>query len=708
MSVARTIRRARVRELLIGDMFCGAGGSSLGARRALERRGLRMRLACINHCQVAIETHKRNHPDAEHFCADVYRTPPRRAVPGGRLDLLMASPTCTYFSRARGGKPISRDQRWGRMTPTQVLRWITELDVRVLLVENVPEFVDWGPVHPGPVLAEDGTVLKAAPPISDPRCARRCKPGKPCRRRAGYYFRPWVRRIEALGYQVEWRILNAADYGDATTRRRLFMIARKDGEPIVWPTPSHSKDGNPDLFGGGAERWRAAREIIDWSLEGRSIFGRKHPLSPKTMARIYAGAVKFGWPEPFLVVLRRHMDGQSLDDPLPTVCAGGTHLGLAQPIVFQVNQGGDRVRNIRPADQPLQTVVTRPSLGMAQPLVVRSDMHKSNALCVRSADEPIPTATTRGGIGVAEPVLLPQRDSNAPRAAGADPVPGITTTSRGIGLAQPFLFGNRTNNVPKAPEEPTPGLTTAHGGGVGLVEPFLSPYHGDIAGSPCPSRSLDAPLPTQDTSNRFGLVEPLVLPQGGGGVARPATEPVPTIATDGAVALIAPYYGQSEPRPASDPLGTITCRDRFGLVVPVTHHDASGRSRSLEDPLPTITGAHRGELAFIAAAFGEREGQTPRVHSVEEPTPAILATGRVQLVEGYELDIRFRMLQPDELARAMGFDGDEPYDFAGTKEEITRQIGNAVPVRTAAALVDAIVGSMSVTPAPRRRKARVA
>lgn len=554
------------RPLLVADLFCGAGGSSTGARRALEGLGLSMKLVAVNHWAVAIATHQANHPEAAHLCVDVYKTSPREAIPGGRLDLLMASPTCTYFSRARGGKPISRDQLYGRMTPVQVLRWLRELDVRCLLVENVPEFVDWGPV---------------------------CRvTGKPKAAKRGLHFRAWIRRIERLGYRVEHRVLNAADYGDATTRRRFFLLARKDGAELRWPEPSHSRTGadeNP-LFGTGAKRWRAAREVIDWSIEGKSIFNRKHPLSPKTIARIYAGAVRFRWPEPFLIVLRQHMAERCIDDPLPALTAGGTHVGLVQPFVLPQHQT-NRARGV---SEPVPVVTTTSrGMGLAEPLLVRSGMmHQSNALCVRDLGQPVPTITTDGGVAV---------------------------------------------------------------------------------------------------------VEPLVLPQGGGGAARPVDEPVATIATDGAHALIAPYYGQSGARPAGEPLPTVTCRDRFGLVTPVTHADASQRARSLEDPLPTVTAAHRGELAFVAAAFGERAGQAPRVHSVDDPAPTICATGRVQIVQGHEptVDIRLRMLQPHELAAAMGF---VDYAFQGTKEEVIRQIGNAVPVNLAAALVHALMA-----PARRRR-----
>lgn len=547
--------------LRIADLFCGAGGTSTGARRALESRGLAFSLVACNHWETAIATHTRNHPDAEHHCADLYRLDPRVAVPGGCLDLLMASPTCTYFSRARGGKPISRDQRFGRMTPTQVVRWCQVLDVRCLLVENVEEFQFWGPVD--------------------------AATGRPNKAKAGVHFRAWVRKLKRLGFAVEWRILNAADYGDATTRRRFFLLGRRDGKPIRWPAPSHAREPGQDLFGQRA-RWRPAREIIDWSIPGKSIFRRKKPLSKKTLARILAGIERFGWPEPFLVVLRRHMDGQSIDEPLPTICAGGTHIG------------------------------------------------------------------------------------------------------------QPFVFGNRSHNVPKGTEtEPLPGITTTTGGGVVLVEPagrpFLLPQRSDA-----PARSADRPLPTATTVARIGMVQPFVLAQQSGGAPRNTGAPLPTITADGAQALITPYYGQTGARTTSQPLPTITTKDRFGLVVPVTHA-GPGRVRSVEDPLPTVTAAPRGELAFITAAFGERDGQAARVHSVDEPAPTLCARGRIPLVQGaegevYGVDILFRMLQPDELAAAMGFsDALRRYKFAGTKTDITRQIGNAVSVRTAEALVGALM-----------------
>jgi len=188
-----------------------------------------------------------------------------------------------------------------------------------------------------------------------------------------------------------------------------------------------------------------------------------------------------------------------------------------------------------------------------------------------------------------------------------------------------------------------------------------------------------------------------------GGSPRPLDEPMPGMTGRLGSALIAPYYGSGSGETCSStdkPLPTVTTRARFGLVMPVTHGRGGNRTRDLEEPLPTVTGVHRGELACIVAAWGERPGQAPRVHSVDEPTPTICATGRIQLAvadpvtTGRTYDIRFRMLEPKELARAMGFsDAETAYEFAGNKTEITKQIGNAVPVNLDAELVGALMQS---------------
>lgn len=613
------------KKFLVADLLCGAGGSSTGCQRALAEIGLEMELVCVNHWGVAIETHKRNHPEARHYCEDIAAVRPHLIVPEGRLDLLMASPSCTHHSVARGGKPTSDQQR---SDPWHIITWLTELDVERIIIENVWEFTGWGPV--------------------DPKTAR------PIKAKKGEYFAQWIATLQGLGYVVEYRKLNAADFGDATTRQRFILMGRKTRPgkkvvPIAWPVPTHIKRSTDrlDLFP-GLKPWRPAREIIDWDIKGKSIFDRKKPLAAKTLARIHAGAVKFGWPEPFLVILRNHMAAQGIDMPLPTIAAHGNHIGLAQPVVI----------NGRKGNQPKA-----------------------------ASEEPIPTLDTKGGVWLAQPVILSQHNSGAPRGAD-DPLPTITTggaaSEERQGCARPML-----------------------------IEPFVATVaHGNDAKERDPNsrraNSVDDPLGTVHGDGvAYAVVEPFVMSRHAEGAPRSAAEPIPTQTTVHSPVLVTAYYGANTScKPVEEPLDTITTQDRFGVVVPVTHAGGEDRAINPDDtPLPTVTGANRGELAFIAAQFGEREGQAPRVHDIEQPAPTIAATGHVNLVEGVEAgpreyDILFRMLEPHELAAAMGFTSEEfKYEFAGTKTEQVKQIGNAVSV----AKMKACVGAICADAAPKRK-----
>lgn len=555
------------RKILVADLLCGAGGSSTGCSRAMAELGLKMELVCVNHWGVAIETHKLNHPEARHYVQDISTVRPHLIVPEGYLDLLMASPTCTHHSVARGGKPTSDQQR---SDPWHIVTWLTELRVKRLIIENVWEFCGWGPVDP--------------------------RTGKPIKARKGEYFRAWIETIRRLGFEPHWRKLNAADYGDATTRQRFILMARSDGKSVSWPVPTHAKKPNEGLaLFPTMKPWRPAREIIDWNLKGKSIFNRKKPLAPKTLARIHAGAVKFGWPEPFLVILRNHMAGQSVDQPVPTIAANGTHIGLAQPILLKQNFRRDS----------------------------------------QSVEEPVPTVMTQARIGMAEPLILNR--NSAPR-----------------GETRPV-------------SEPAPTPTTSGGGY--LIEPFILSRHAE--GAP---RSIDEPTPTQ--------------------VAKQSH------------VLVSPYYGSGSGetcQTADEPLPTVTSKGRFGIVLPVTH--AGGLDRAMDvscTPLPTVTGANRGELAFITAQHGERPGQAPRVHDINQPAPTIAASGHVDLIQATpDYDILFRMLEPHELAAAMGFNDEEAaYEFAGTKTEQIKQIGNAVSV----AKMRACVGAIMLDAAPKLKR----
>jgi DNA (cytosine-5)-methyltransferase 1 len=638
------------RKILVADLLCGAGGSSTGCERALDALGLEMELVCVNHWPVAIETHTKNHPNARHFVQDISTVRPHILVPEGYLDLLMASPTCTHHSVARGGKPTSDQQR---SDPWHIITWLTELRVKRLIIENVWEFCGWGPVD--------------------------ARTGKPIKSRKGEYFQAWIETIRRLGFDPEWRKLNAADYGDATTRQRFILMARSDRKKVYWPKATHTKKpGGGVAMLPGISQWRPAREIIDWDLKGRSIFTRKKPLAPKTLARIYAGALKFGWPQPFLVVLRNHMAAQGLDQPLPTVAANGNHIGLAEPVLITVahgNEARERDPNYRRAksiNDPLGAVHgAGNAFGVAEPVIMNG--RKGNQ-AQGVSEAPVPTLDTKGGVWLAEPFVLSQQNSGQPRSAD-EPLPTITTGGAGVEthpgcarpmLVQPFMLSRQSGGAPRSTDEPMPTQAAVHS------PVLIAPYYGTGSGESC--NSSDEPLPTVTAKARFGMVVPVTHSQGSN-LARDVEEPVPTMTT--------------------------AKGGEFALVMPVTHEGGHDRVQDpSRDPLHTITGANRGELAFVTAQFGERAGQAPRVHDLEEPAPTGLTLGHGALIEGGDgYDILFRMLEPHELAAAMGFTTEEStYEFAGTKTEQVKQIGNAVSVRKMRACVAALMSDA----APRR------
>lgn len=391
------IAASKARHIEIADLFCGAGSLSTGANDALIELGYSPEFTAVNHWDVATQTYQLNHPGAKVHCVTLDAALPTALIPKGRLGLLMAGIECTFFSRARGGRPVNDQQR---MSAWHVVRWCTELRVKRLLLENVPEFVRWGPVD--------------------------ARNGRPIKSRKGEYFWAWWRALEAIGFDLEMRVLNCADYGDATTRERLFVLGRADGKKIRWPTPTHSKHG--DMF--GSARWRAAREIIDWSIKGTSIFDRAKPLAPKTLARIAAGLVKFKWPEPFLIVLRRHADARGIELPVPTLCASGTHLGLVEPFVLS-NQAGGAPRSI---ENPVPGMANKVGHALIAPYY-----GSGSGLTCTSADVPLPAPTTKSRFALVTPAsdlaFIPasfgERPTQAPRVhSTTDPVPAICAQGR--------------------------------------------------------------------------------------------------------------------------------------------------------------------------------------------------------------------------------------------------------------------------------------
>lgn len=389
-----------MKTVLAADLFCGAGGTSTGLAQACADQGKRTRLLAINHWRTAIETHAANHPWADHLCESLDNVDPRKLVPGGRLHLMVASPECAHHSLARGGKPCS-DQ--SRATAWHILRWAEALYVEAILIENVREFQNWGPI------GADGRPLKS---------------------KRGETFRAFVGALQSLGYRVEWRVLNAADYGDATTRKRLFIQARRGNKRISWPEPTHAQDPDSNLFGRRLV-WRAAREIIDWTLTGNSIFDRKRPLAPATLGRIAEGLHRFGGKaaKPFLVTLRNHVAPRSTKEPLPAILAQGNHLALCEPFLMSLTHGG----RVHSAGKPLPTITAanRGELGLVEPFV----LGQQSCAAPRPLSRPLPTIAGAGAISLVEPFLVPYYGTGVPSPVH-DPVPTVTSKDR-FGLVVP-------------------------------------------------------------------------------------------------------------------------------------------------------------------------------------------------------------------------------------------------------------------------------
>jgi DNA (cytosine-5)-methyltransferase 1 len=388
------------------DMFCGAGGTSTGLAMACSAAGIEVDLLAINHWTIAIETHSAQHPWARHMCASVDHVRPTDAVPGGRLHLLVASPECTHHARARGGRPMNEQSR---ATAWHVAKWAQELYIDNILIENVREFLEWGPLGAN---------------------------GKPLKSRKGETFRAFVVVLESLGYRVEWRVLNAADYGDPTTRERLFIVARRGGKAIPWPERTHSPAGGPNLFG-KTRPYRTAREVIDWKLENPSIFSRKKALAPNTMARILAGLKKFNPQlEPFIVTLRQHVAARSMNEPVPTVTGGGTHLGLCVPFMLG-QQSGSAPRHV---DDPVPTIATKGAIELVQPFIVQVTHGEGDSGRPQTVDKPLPTITTKNGYGLAEPFITKFYRTATSGTSVDEPLDTVTTKDR-FGLVMPIVDG---------------------------------------------------------------------------------------------------------------------------------------------------------------------------------------------------------------------------------------------------------------------------
>lgn len=508
---------------IIVDLFAGGGGMSSAIEQALGRH---VDIA-INHDADAISMHMANHPQTQHYCCDVFEVDPHDATKGRPVGHLHGSPDCTHHSQAAGGQPRSKKIRglgW------VMVRWAGQVKPRSISMENVRQMTQWGPLiakrdrATGRVIKLDKTV--AAPGERVPVQEQYLIPDP---KRVGRTWRRFIRTFEQLGYTVEWRTLVAADYGAATTRERLFLFARRDGRPIVWPEPTHFK--NPKR---GQKAWRPAADFIDWSLPCPSIFDRKRPLADATMRRIAKGMKRFV-------------------------------IDAAEPFIVPIaNWSGETVQS---AAEPLRTITAWPKGGSFA--VVAPHLVKFRADHIGlPVTEPCPTITSGGG---------------AKRPAGA---------AHALGLAAATMvqlgYGEREGQAPRALDIEQP-LGTVVAGGIkhGITTAYMMQANGGF--NTTPGHDMREPASTiTNSGSQQQLVTASLLRQFGKSVGQRVDDPVGAITAGGSgktsvveyrlsreheagalrcAAFLISYYGTDNVSGMADPMPTATTRDRLALVT---------------------------------------------------------------------------------------------------------------------------------------------
>jgi DNA (cytosine-5)-methyltransferase 1 len=527
---------------LIVDNFAGGGGASLGIGMALGRSPD----IAINHDPEAIAMHAANHPETKHYCEDVWHVNPVEACDGRPVGLAWFSPDCKHFSKAKGGKPVSKKIRGLAWV---VIRWAKAVKPRVIILENVEEFQTWGP------LTADGM---------------------PCPLRKGQTFRRWKTQLENLGYQVSTKELRASDYGTPTIRKRLFIVARCDGLTIRWPEATHGdpKKIKSDLFSINLKPWRTAAECIDWSLNCPSIFERERPLAENTLRRIAAGIRRFviESSDPFIVNLTHHGSDrvESLDEPFRTITGanrGEKALVIPSISTYYGHKRSGEVRGI-PLNSPLPTQTTENRHALLSAVLVGAGGPARSGE-PRPVDRPIGTQMTRNNTHLVSPILVGTGGpsySGKPRTAG-QPIYTMTTDSRAA-LVSAFLAKHYTGVVGSDLDDPLGTVTASDHHS--LVTAHIQRDFGASVGHPA---SDPLGTVTGGGGGKSSLVSSHLLKlYGTCKDGQPVTDPIPTIRAGGTHlgevrAFLLKYFGTDQDPRLEEPLHTVTSKDRFGLVT---------------------------------------------------------------------------------------------------------------------------------------------
>ncbi len=609
---------------LIVDNFAGGGGASTGIELATGR----VVNIAINHDPSAILMHKTNHPYTEHYQESVWDVDPVELCKGQSVGLAWFSPDCKHFSKAKGAALVDRNIRGLAWI---VLKWAGTVKPRVIILENVEEFMTWGPV----------------------------RKGKPVKAKSGQTFDKWLSQLKALGYEVEHRTLVAADYGTPTSRKRFFLVARCDGEPIVWPEPTHAPADDIRVKNGELKPYKTAADVIDWSLPCPSIFDSKQeimdkhglkavrPLANNTMRRIARGLDKFVIKnsKPFIVTNTTGSVGSSIDSPVHTVTTAGNQL-------------------------------------LVNPLMTAFHMHNHSNAAGTDCNDPVNTITANGAQMLITPVMAQHKFNNA-----AQDIKQPLSTVTAVGAHE-------------------------------LITPTLIQYHSEQSGKEVRAYPMDKPLMTADGSNRFGLTLPYLTKYYSGDSVQRADAPMATVtpidSENLAACFLSKYFTGNDGAELNAPMPTVTAIDHNSLCMAhIAEFKGQDKGQAADAPLRTIT-AGDGEFGVVVATiieltdFGKQQLYNwPKVremlntHCGYELKDNEIILFRIFGEYWFICDIGLRMLCPKELYAAMGFPSDYVIDrdYLGNEYKRAAQVarcGNAVCPQIARALVKANLPEMCI------------
>jgi DNA (cytosine-5)-methyltransferase 1 len=636
--ISRITKRVVAPQFLIIDLFCGAGGTSTGFEMAGD---LALVIACVNHDYKAIKSHWLNHSHVAHFEEDMRKLDLKplirlveyyKALYPGAYVILWASLECTNFSKAKGGQPRDADSR---TLADHLDRYVIALRPDYVQIENVVEFMSWGPMR---IKAKkqhiDRTDLYTIP------CNGSFIYGWiPESSKNGQDWMRWRKNICSHGYQDEWRELNSANFGAYTSRNRLFGIFARSGLPIAWPAPTHSKKPSTLGMHGDLQKWKAVKEVLDFSDEGESIFTRSKPLSDKTLERIYAGLLKY-------------------------VAKGDTSF-------ISKYYSGKPAGKVDSVNQPSAAVTTFGNSSLVQTV----------GFTAQSVDQPAGTITTVDHHSLVKAAFIQQRNTGEPESkiVGIDgPARTLTATGGNQDLVQANFIvkynsrGKDGSYNPPSTEDPAPVISTQNRLYLAQLQ-FLSHYYG----SGGQHSSIESPAPTIPTKARTALIDTeffIDKHYGKNAQNQSIDQPAGTIVTNDKHRLvecepfIMPTNFDNKPVSIDNPAPTITANRKHHYLVNPSH---GGHSTSTDQPCPVIVARQDKVPLYLV----QTEAGHVAVPVYDGDSEIMIRIKQFMAIFGI-VDIKMRMLRVLELLLIQGFPAG--YKLEGNQADQKKFIGNSV------------------------------